>query len=389
MTLRLVLDEDEQMMADAASSLCEDMSPSSRVRQLRDDADPLGWSRQTWGQLAELGWLGADVAEDHGGTGLGFFSLCLLLQAAGRVLMPEPLHDTLVTGSHALRAGARPDLRAEWLARVASGDAVVGFAHDERGARFTQHHTTTTARRAGTGWRLDGDKSQVGYAAGADAIVVSARAAGGTRDRDGIVLFLVEAGSAGLRITPQTRIDGRPAALVQLRDVQVPDSHRLGPAPDTHGQGGAADLLDAILDRGRIALAAEMLGVGERAFEMTLGYLKERVQFGVPIGSFQALQHRAARLFIELSLLRSAVLAAARSVDDAPVEVPQYAALAQAKASEVLSKVCAEAIQMHGGIGMTDEHDIGFYLKRALVCGSAYGDAPWHRSRWAALGGYG
>jgi alkylation response protein AidB-like acyl-CoA dehydrogenase len=254
---------------------------------------------------------------------------------------------------------------------------VLTLAFEEaKGRGFDFARPKTRAARVGGGYALTGAKAQVLDGHVADAIIVTAMT------DEGLGLFLVDPKAAGVRITRQHRVDSRNVAQVALEDVRVG-------ADDVVGRPGEAEpLLSSVLDRAAIGLSAEMLGGAEQAFADTVGYLKERVQFGVPIGSFQALQHRAARLFIELELCRSAVLAAARAVDDAPALVPQLASLAKARAADTFLHVAKEAIQMHGGIGMTDEHDIGFYLKRAQAAAVAFGDAAYHRGRWAALNGY-
>jgi len=218
--------------------------------------------------------------------------------------------------------------------------------------------------------------------AGADAFLVVARSAGEEGDPEGIDLFLVEPGAAGLGVEAQHRVDARNAALLRLEDVSVGAEARVGAA------GKGAELLEQVVDRATVGLCAEMLGSMSEAFERTLDYLKARQQFGVPIGSFQALKHRAAEIFIEIELCRSAVMGAARAVDaDAP-DARQLVSLAKARCSDAFVLVGNESVQMHGGIGMTDEHDIGFYLKRARVAATTFGDAAWHRERWARLGGY-
>jgi alkylation response protein AidB-like acyl-CoA dehydrogenase len=209
-----------------------------------------------------------------------------------------------------------------------------------------------------------------------------ARSAGGERDASGLSLFLVEAGARGLGVEPQQRVDARPAALVRLDGVEVDASALVG----AEGQGG--DLLEEVVDRATVGLCAEMLGAMSEAFERTLAYLKQRVQFGVPIGSFQALKHRAAQMFIEIELARSCLMAAARAVDAGAADAPALVSLAKARCSDAFVQVANEAVQMHGGIGMTDEHDIGFYLKRARAAAVTFGDAAHHRERWARLRGY-
>jgi alkylation response protein AidB-like acyl-CoA dehydrogenase len=377
-SLRLILDEEQRMLAKTAREFVAEKSPVSRVRRLRDTNDATGFSRALWAEMAELGWLGLELPEAYGGVGLGFFELCAVLEEAGRRLMPEPFVSTLLLGAQALRLGGTEAQKEAHLPAIAAGERIVTLAFEEAGLRFDFARPKTTARRVDGGYALDGTKTQVLDGHVADAIIVTASLEG----EGGLGLFLVDPKAKGVRITRQHRVDSRNAAIVELDGVVVAEDAVVGEP------GRSERLLEGVLDRAAIGLAAEMLGGAEQAFADTIGYLKERVQFGVPIGSFQALQHRAARLFIELQLCRSAVLAAARAVDASPELVPQLASLAKARAADTFLHVAKEAIQMHGGIGMTDEHDIGFYLKRAQAAAVAFGDAAYHRGRWATLNGY-
>jgi alkylation response protein AidB-like acyl-CoA dehydrogenase len=330
--------------------------------------------------MAGLGWVGIPFPEALGGAGLGMAELAVVLEALGRTLAPEPILATLLAGRALLRGGSEAQQRA-WLPRVCAGDAFLALAYEERGPDEAGR-VAARAERAGAGWRITGEKTPVLDGAAAQAFVVAARTAGGERDPDGVTLFLVPAGAAGLEVERLRRVDARGAALVRLRAVEVGADARVGP------EGGGAPILEDALDCATAALCAEMLGSASEAFARTLHYLKHRVQFGVPIGSFQALKHRAARLFIEIELCRSAVMAATRALDAGAADASGLVSLAKARASETARLVANEAIQMHGGIGMTDEHEIGFYLKRARVAEHTFGDAAHHRDRWARLLGY-
>lgn len=380
--MQLALSEDQELLAKTAADFAAERSPVSRFRALRDAADPVGFSKALWKEMAELGWLGIPFPEAHGGAGMGLAELLLVLEPLGRGLAPEPFLGTLLLGGQALLLGGSEDQQRRWLPRVIAGDAFLTLAWQERGSRYDLRCVATRAERRGGTWRLSGEKLQVPDAAVADALVVVARSAGGERDASGISLFLVEAGARGLEVEPQQRVDARPVARLRLDGVQVGAEAILGDA----GQGG--ELLEAVVDRAAVGLCAEMLGGMSEAFERTLAYLKQRVQFGVPIGSFQALKHRAAELFIEIELARSCVMAAARAIDAGSPEAPALVSLAKARCSDAFVQVGSEAVQMHGGIGMTDEHDIGFYLKRARAAAATFGDAAHHRERWARLRGY-
>jgi acyl-CoA dehydrogenase len=380
--MQLVLSEDQELLAKTAADWVRAHSPLRRVRDLRDAADPLGFSRAHWKQMAELGWVGIPFAEEHGGAGMGLADLAVVLEALGRTLAPEPFLSTVLLAGQALAQGGSAAQQQAWLPRVAAGDAVLAFAHQEPRSRFDRHRVATTARRDGEGYVLDGQKIQVLDAAVADAFVVVARTGGSERDAAGLTLLLVPKDAPGLAIAPQTRIDHRGAALVRLDGVRVGADAVIGAA----GEGAA--LLDRVLDRATAGLCAEMLGAADQIFADTVQYLKTRQQFGVPIGSFQALKHRAAKVYMEIELLRSAVLAAVRAIDAGDPDAPKLVSLAKARASDAFVLAANEAVQMFGGVGMTDEYDVGFYIKRARVAEMTFGDAAWHRERWARLSGY-
>ena len=366
--MRLTYDDDQRLLERTSTKLFAEQSPLDRAR-----GGGLSWP--FWRQLAELGWVGTFVPEAYGGYGLGFVHQCIVLEAAGRRLAPDPFLASLLGAQALLTAGTEAHKR-RWLPAIVSGESFVSLASDERGSRYDLDRVETTADRTKSGWSITGEKIGVLDGAEAAASVVSARTA------EGLSLFLVGHEASGLGIERQTRIDGRGAALMHLRGCEVDEAALLGEA----GQGAAA--LEVVLDVACVGIAAEMLGAASQAFDDTLAYLKTREQFGRPIGAFQALQHRAARLFMALTMTRSAVLGAAAAIDTGADDVRRLASLAKAHASEVFLDVANEAIQMHGGIGMTDEHSIGLYLKRARAAGATFGDAAWHRDRWARIAGY-
>jgi acyl-CoA dehydrogenase len=374
--VKLTFDETQEHLAETARSFVQSTTPIDRVRRLRDTKDPVGYSPKLWKEMAELGWTGICLPEEYGGSALGFVELCIVLEEAGRRLVPEPLVSTVLLGAQALLLGGTAEHKERWLPNVAAGAAVLTVAYQETGSRYDVRKLETVAERTSSGYRLTGKKVHVLDGHVANALVVSARG------ESGVSLFLVDAKSPGLSFTPTSRIDSRNAAEVRLESVLVPASSLVGEA------GLGAELLTRVVDRATVGLAAEMLGGATQAFEDTLTYLKSRKQFGVTLGSFQALQHRAARLFIELSLARSAVVAAARTVDESPERVPRMASLAKARVSDVFVQVANEAVQMHGGIGVTDEFHLGFYIKRARVAEMTFGDGAFHRKRWAELAGY-
>jgi alkylation response protein AidB-like acyl-CoA dehydrogenase len=288
---------------------------------------------------------------------------------------------TAVLGSSAILSGASDEQKAELLPALAGGELLTALALEE-----TPHHSpyniSTTAEKSGDGYKLNGSKKFVLDGHVADQLVVVARSSGTAGDRDGLSLFLVAADSDGISTTRTIMADSRNAANIELSNVQAPATALLG------AEGKGADVLDKVLDVGRIVLSAEMLGGLQEAFERTLEYLKVREQFGVPIGSFQALKHRAAEMFCEIELSKSVVLEALSALDEDSDEVPKLASLAKARLTDTYNLVSSEAIQMHGGIGMTDEHEIGFFMKRARVCEHSFGNAAYHRNRYGELEGY-
>jgi alkylation response protein AidB-like acyl-CoA dehydrogenase len=379
----LVLTEEQQLLQSTAADFARQSLPVSRLRALRDSGDATGFSPDLWRAMAGLGWQGILLPEEYGGLGLGYADAVVVLEELGKVLAPEPFLSTVLLAGNAILLGGSPAQKQDILPRVASGDAVLAFAHHEPRARHRLHHVTTRAvPGAGGSFRLTGVKDIVLDGGVADRMVVSARTSGGPDDRAGLSLFVVDPQARGAAIRRQQLVDHRKAAIVHLDDVQVPAQALLG------ALGEGAEALEAAVDRALVGLGAEMLGGMVRSFEMTLAYLKERQQFGVVIGTFQALKHRAARMFIEIELGRSAVMAAARALDDGSPEAPLLAAAAKARLSEGFVLVASEAVQMHGGIGMTDEHDVGFYLKRARAAEILLGDAAYHRDRYAALQAY-
>jgi len=367
----LVVTEEQKMLQRAARDFVSGRSPLKRVRALRDGSvrgEP-AFSREIWGEMAKLGWLDPDLPA-------GFSRI--VHEELGRGLLPEPLLSCVVLAGGAIRLGGSEAQKGEHLAAIASGERLMALAFQEGQGRFALDRVSTDAERAGDGWIIRGEKQQVMGGATAHWFVVSAAT------DEGLTLFLVPRAAAGVSVERQHRLDSRDAAIVRLDGVRLGADAVVG-EPD---QG--LSLLERVIDRATIALTAEMLGLSSAAFDMTLEYLKTREQFGVAIGTFQALQHRAARLFVELELSRSAVMLAHGAIDDdaGDAAIARAASLAKAKLSDVAMLVGHEAIQMHGGIGMTDEHDIGLFVKRARVAEITFGDAAHHRDRFARLDGY-
>lgn len=379
---QLVVTEDQELLAKTALDYVQANSPISRVRELRDSGDPVGFSRPLWQEMAELGWVGILIPEDYGGAGMGLADLAVVLEALGRNLAPEPFLSTVLLSGQLLSRAGSQDQKQTWLPGIAAGEKILTVAYQEARSRYDLNRVTTQAKPEGETWRISGEKIQVldGYTA--DALIVSARTAGEPNDPDGISLFLIPKDAPGVSSTPQSRVDSRAVALVSLDGVKVGADSIIG------AQGAGYATLSEVVDLATVGLCAEMLGGMTKIFEDTLEYLKTRTQFGVLIGTFQALKHRAARLFMDIELARSTVMAAARAADAGDAECETLISLAKARCSDTFVLAANEGVQMHGGIGMTDEHDLGFYIKRARAAEMTFGDAAWHRERWARLREY-
>jgi alkylation response protein AidB-like acyl-CoA dehydrogenase len=377
----LILSDDQLVLKETARSFLDDKSPVARMRALRDSEDAIGFSRPLWKEMAEMGWAGIVFPEEYGGAGMGYGELGAVLEACGRVLAPEPFMSTVLLGGNAVLLGGSDPLKQALLPGVCSGDRILAMAFQEQG-RFDPLAVATRAVREGDGYLLDGQKQFVLDAHVADELIVVARTRGEPGDRDGLTLFVVDAAAEGLSIQRNAMLDGRNAAQVTLAGVRVGSERILGDLDS------GAELLDAVFGRAAIGLSAEMLGGFEEAFERTLAYLKEREQFGVKIGTFQALRHRIVDMFVELELARSVVRDAWTALDEGREDWLQMASAAKARCSDVSSLITREAIQMYGGIGMTDEEEIGLFFKRAKAAELTLGDAIYHRDRYASLRGF-
>jgi len=373
--MALVLNEEQSMLRDAARDFLSERAPVSHLRQLRDNGNPLGFSRELWMEMVELGWSAILVPEEHGGLGYGYTGLGLVLEEAGRTLTPSPLLGTALTAVAALNLAGNAAQQAAILPGIAAGERIVSLACDESSPHRPQQVDTTATAVAG-GYRLDGRKLAVIDGAAADTFIVSARSG------SGLSLFLVPADAPGVSVAPYPVLDTHVAANLVLDSVEVDAGALLGP------EGEAGGLLERLLDIARIGSSAEMLGLAQEAFQRTLDYLRDRKQFGVPIGSFQALQHRAARLHAEIELCKSIVLKALQTLDEGAQDMGRMASLVKAKTSTTAHLAATEAVQMHGGIGMTDDFDIGFFLKRCRILETLYGDRYFHLDRYARLRGY-
>ncbi|AYJ86365.1 acyl-CoA dehydrogenase [Sphingomonas paeninsulae] len=371
--------DDQTMLRDTARSFIADAAPVKHLRQLRDTHDRTGFSRDLWKQFAEMGFTGILVPETQGGLGLGHVEASIVLEEIGRNLTPSPFLTTAVTAVEALKTSAT--LGAEWLPKIASGNAIVALAIEES-AKHRPDRIALTAERSGNGFKLTGTKNFVINGHVADMLIVAARTAGAVGEPDGITLFAVPKDAAGLSANPVLLADSSLASHVRLDGVQVDADAVLG---DVDGGWGP---LTKLLDAGRVGAAAEMLGVGGAALDATVDYLKTRKQFGRLIGEFQALQHRAAHLYGEMQVARATVLKAAQLLDAEYPRAEIAVAVAKAKTGRACALAVQEGVQMHGGIGMTDEYDIGLYMKRDRALEEFFGDARFHADRVARLNGY-
>jgi alkylation response protein AidB-like acyl-CoA dehydrogenase len=380
--MELLLTDEQRMLDQSARNFIKKASPVTRMRELRDDTESLGYDKKVFQQMAKLDWTAILLPEDQGGLGMGMADMIVVMEAIGTGLAPEPLLPSVILAGQALTLSGNDALVNEWLDPIIEAKKVLALAYQEKQGRFDITRVTTTAEKTDGGYTLKGEKSQVQGGWCADAVIVSARTSGQSGDVDGITLFLVPSDTPGLTFTRQHRVDSRNCAIVRLENAKIPESSILGEVD----KGG--EILNSVIDMATIALCGEMLGGITATFERTLAYLKKREQFDVVIGSFQALQHRAAKMFMEIELARPAVMAAARAFDEKDAEAAALISVAKARCSDAYVLITNEGVQMHAGIGMTDEEDVGLYMKHARVTEMTFGDAAYHRDRFASIKGY-
>jgi acyl-CoA dehydrogenase len=379
--MALILNEEQAMLRDSALGFLREQAPVSQVRKLRDTRDETGFSRELWREFAKLGFAGVLVPEAYGGSGLGMVEAGVIMEAIGRTLAATPFFSTAVMAAHLLARHGSEAQREAYLPGIADGTKLMTLAVDER-AHHRPHATALAARNDGDAFVLNGHKTFVIDAHVADTLIVAARTSGAVGDATGLSLFLVDRSAPGVSVERTSMVDSRNAARVRFEGVRVGASALIGEA----GEGAAP--LDETLDVARVALASELLGVADEAFEKTLAYLKERRQFGRLIGEYQALQHRAAVLFTEIELTRALVLHAQQTLHSGAANAAAVVAAAKARAGATATLAVQEGVQMHGGIGMTDELDIGLYMKRARGAQESMGDTGLHTARWARENGY-
>jgi alkylation response protein AidB-like acyl-CoA dehydrogenase len=379
--MALILDEEQVLVRDNARAFLSKQAPVAHLRKLRDSRDADGFSRDLWKAFAEMGFSGLLVPEAQGGTGLGYVEAGIIMEEIGRNLTSSPFLATALLGVSTLLRDGNASRNGELLPKIAAGDLLMALAVDER-AKHSPNRTALKAERSGNGFALSGHKSFVVDAHVADLMVVAARTAGAPGEEAGITLFLVDPKTKGVDIERTIMVDAHNAARITFDRVQVDADAVLGEVD--HGFA----LLEGVLNVGRAAVAAELTGVGTEAFGRTVGYLKERKQFGQALGSFQALQHRAAHLFAELEITQAAVLKALQLLDAKSDRAAFAVSVAKARAGSSATLAVQEAVQMHGGIGMTDEFEIGFFMKRARVAQELFGDAGFHADRLARMQNY-
>ena len=372
--------EEQELLRDTARKFLDSECPTKFVREMM--ATDAAVTDQFWRQLADNGWLGITYPEDAGGSGLGLVDLVVLMEEIGRAVMPGPYPATVLLGGAAIAAAGSAEQRREWLPRIAAGEVKGTLAVTEPNARWDAAGITATAREARGGFALSGTKMFVPDAHLADVLVIAARSRDGSTMEDGVSLFLVPKDMPGLGLRRLPSIDEtRKLCEVTLDNVAVPGSALLG---ELHG-GWAP--LQQVSDRAAVALSAEICGAAQRVLEITVEYAKLRVAFGKPIGSYQGVKHKCADMLVEIENAKSLTYYAAWAVDEGAADAPLAVSMAKAAASDAGRKVCAAGIQLHGGIGMTWEHDLQLYLKRAKADEVAFGDASWHRERVAQLMG--
>tara|TARA_Y100000816_G_scaffold284560_1_gene262906 strand:- start:8812 stop:9948 length:1137 start_codon:yes stop_codon:yes gene_type:complete len=378
--MSLVLSEEQIFLKDSAKKFASEKTPTTHFREVRDSEIESCYDDKVWQEMVSLGWTGILIPEEFGGSNFGVAGISSILEELGRTLTPSPLFSTAVVGVSLIKH-ANDDVKKDILSKVVEEGLRLCFAIEE-----SNHHnplkTVCEAKKDGKNFNISGEKSFVIDGGFADKVIIACRTSGKEGSKNGLSLFVIDANAKGLTIAPTKMVDSRNAANMKFDNVKVSSDVLIGE------EGKAYEIIESVLDISRAAISAEMLGSALQAYEITLDYLKEREQFGSKIGSFQALQHRAAIMFSELELCKSCVIESITSFDEGGNDSERLASLAKAKVGEVFHLVSNESVQMHGGIGVTDEYDIGLYLKRARVAEQIFGNSDFHKNRYAELTGY-
>ncbi|KAF0183940.1 MAG: acyl-CoA dehydrogenase-like protein [Hyphomonadaceae bacterium] len=372
--------QEQNMLKDMVAPFLAENAPVKHMRNLRDADDKIGFSRGLWKQFAELGLTGILIPETEGGLGLGHVEAGIVLEQIGRNLTPSPFLATAVAGAQALK-NASAEMRGNWYPKIVSGDAIIGLAIDES-SKHRPQAVELIAERMGNGFRLNGSKQFVLHGHIADLLLVSARTSGATDEEAGISLFAIARDTKGIEVQTDRLVDSQISARISFENVELNGDAVIGDID------GGWSPLQRLLNAGRIGAAAEMIGVGGGAMDITFEYLKTRKQFDHFIGEFQALQHRAAHLYGEMEGARAIVLKAQHLLDDDDSRAELFVAAAKAKAGLAANLAVREGVQMHGGVGMTDEFDIGLYMKRDRALAEFFGDINFQANRVALLNGY-
>jgi acyl-CoA dehydrogenase len=379
--MALILNEEQQSLKDIASEFLQSNAPVTHFREIRDTQNELGYDESLWMEMVNLGWSGILIPEEYGGFDFGMVGMGSILEEAGKTLTPSPLFSTGVLGASLLTLGGNDSQKQTYLPQIVDGTLTTALALEESN-RHAPYSIDTQAKKNGDQFIISGCKNFVIDGHSSNLLIVAARTEGSVNDESGITLFLVNSDSQGVEITKTSMVDSRNAANIKFSDVTVSSENILGE------ENNGASLLEVILDRAQIAISAEMLGNASQAFNLTLEYLKERKQFGAVIGTFQALQHRAAEMYSELELTKSSVIAACNAVDENSNDLRRMASLAKFKSGETNHLITNEAVQMHGGVGVTDEYDVGLFMKRARVTEQIFGNSEYHIDRYATLSDY-
>ena len=379
--MALVLNEEQQSLKDIAKEFLQKNAPVTHFREIRDTENELGYDQDLWKQMVDLGWSGILVPEEYGGFDFGMVGMGSIFEETGKMLTPSPLFSTGVLGASLIALGGNDKQKQTYLPQIVDGSITTALALEE-GNRHSPLSISTEAKKNGENYSITGDKTFVIDGHSAKLLIVAARTSGSQKDSSGITLFLIDPNADGVEVNKTSMVDSRNSANITLKKVTASKDDILGE------ESNGAAILEEVLDRAQIAISAEMLGNASQAFDITLEYLKERKQFGAVIGSFQALQHRAAEMYSELELTKSSVIAACVAADEKSNDLRRMASLAKFKAGETNHLVTNEAVQMHGGVGVTDEYDVGLYLKRARVTEQIFGNSEYHLDRYATLSEY-
>ena len=379
--MALILNEEQQSLKDIAKEFLQKNAPVTHFREIRNTENELGYDEKLWKDMVDLGWSGILVPEEYGGFDFGMVGMGSIFEEMGKMLTPSPLFATGVLGASLITLGGSNSQKQNYLPQIVDGSITTALAVEESN-RHSLSQINTQAIKEGADYKITGHKTFVIDGHSASLLIVAARTGGKEGDLSGITLFLIDPQSTGVTITKTSMVDSRNSANISFDGVIVSSENILG--EENSGSG----ILEQVVDRAQVAISAEMLGNASQAFDLTLAYLKERKQFGSLIGTFQALQHRAAEMYSELELTKSSVIAACVAVDENSNDLTRMASLAKFKAGETNHLVTNEAVQMHGGVGVTDEYDVGLYLKRARVTEHIFGNAEYHLDRYASLSEY-